>query len=181
MTFRDILSLRFDECTNLVCRDDVVRLFPNVPLEVVQQVFIEHGRNPDFQKQYGHIDLELLTWKKVAMTGDELRSSSHFERFDSWFKSCNVRALSVAKKGWKYIDSRQNVVEHWEKHQTWLLPPVLIAGSLVCRDSALHLVEGHTRLGLLTGLIEADVIDETRCHEVWVGRPTSILSQFFKS
>ena len=173
MTFTEILKLQFDERTHHVCRDELVRNFPDVPTEVIQQFFVEHGRNPDFQEQYGHIVLDLMTWKKELISGDELRHCSHFERFDPLFKSCSARALAISKDDWKGIDRRQNVVRQWEEHKTWLLPPVLIAGVLVNRVSALHLVEGHTRLGLLTGLIEAGKLDGSRCHEVMVGRPTS--------
>jgi hypothetical protein len=47
--------------------------------------------------------------------------------------------------------------------------PVLIKGALVGRSSKLHLVEGHTRLGTLLGLLSAGVIAPESRHLVWVG------------
>ncbi len=172
MILREVMSFRFDENTGRVCRDSAIRHFPNVPLDVVQQVIIDHGRNSDLQEQYGHLDFNLLTWSKENLPGAVLRQCTRSYRSDQLFANCFERTSLVAKKGWKFMDGRRAVSAHWEQYGTWLLPPVLIAGELVGRSDSLHIVEGHTRIGNLTGLIHADIISDALCHGAWVGQPS---------
>lgn len=170
MFFRDLLTLPFNAQSTIINLADALVYAANVPKEVVQQVFVEHGRKPEFQSQYGHLDLSSVGWRKRSIAGRDLAASSHFEGFDHWYKAVGNRASLVATKGWHCIDRRLTVAAHWEEHRTWITPPVLIDGALVNRQSRFHLMEGHTRMGLLSGLIEVGIIDGLMTHEVWVGR-----------
>jgi hypothetical protein len=168
--FRDILTLPFNAQSGIVNLNDALVHAADMPKEVVQQVFVEHGRKAEFQSQYGHLDLNSIRWNKESIAGVGLAESSHFEGFYRWYNVVGKRASLVATEGWSCIDRRQTVVEHWKKHLTWITPPVLIDGALVNRPSRFHLMEGHTRVGLLAGLIEVGIIDGLITHEVWVGR-----------
>jgi hypothetical protein len=170
MFFRDLLTLPFDAQSGIVNLDDVLVHTADIPKQVVQQVLVDHGRKSEFQTQYGHLDLNSIRWSKESIAGVDLAESSHFERFDRWYKAVGHRASLVATDGWRCIDSRQAIVEHWEQHLTWITPPVLIDGALVGRPSRFHLMEGHTRVGLLAGLVEVGIIDGLMTHDVWVGR-----------
>jgi hypothetical protein len=48
-------------------------------------------------------------------------------------------------------------------------PPVFLEGHLVGRGPGLHLVEGHTRIGLLAGLVDAGILGPDSVHCAWVG------------
>lgn len=164
------MNLPFDKHTGLAIREHVVQYLPEMPEQVMRQFLLDHGRNNEFQGQYGQIDLNAVVWVKESLQGNDLLACSHFEQFDRRVQSSRSKISLFPKEGWKCIDRRSTVVEHWERFHTWNLPPILIEGSLVGRSSALHLIEGHTRLGVLEGLIDAGVIDRVHCHEVWVGR-----------
>ena len=45
----------------------------------------------------------------------------------------------------------------------------MLKGDLVDSNRPLHLVEGHTRLGALRGLVESSVLPLSSVHSVWVG------------
>ena len=170
MYFRDLLTLPFNAQSGVVNLDDALVHSADIPKQVVLQVLVDHGRKSEFQTQYGHLDLNLIRWSKESIAGVDLAESSHYEGFDRWYKAVGLRASLVATEGWGCIDSRQSVIEHWEEHLTWIIPPVIIDGALVNRLSRFHLMEGHTRVGLLAGLIEVGIIDGLITHEVWVGR-----------
>ena len=164
------MNLPFDKHTGLALREDVVQHFPGIPEEVIRQFILDHGRKNEFQEQYGQLDLNAVVWAKETLQGNDLLGCSHFEQFDRRVQNSRSKVSVFLKEGWKCIDRRPTVVEHWALFHTWNLPPILIEGSVVGRPSSLHLIEGHTRLGVLEGLIDAGVIDRDHCHEVWVGR-----------
>ncbi len=170
MLFRDILTLPFDVQSGIVRLDEILVRIPDLPGEVAHQLIAQHGRKSEFQDQFGHLELGSIRWSKESIAGVDLAESSHFQGFDRWYKAVGHRAFMVASKGWRCIDSRQAIVEHWEQHLTWITPPVLIDGALVGRPSRFHLMEGHTRVGLLAGLVEVGIIDGLMTHDVWVGR-----------
>jgi hypothetical protein len=55
-----------------------------------------------------------------------------------------------------------------------MTPPVFLNHNVEIKllpspKKELHLVEGHTRLGMLKGLIEKGLLSENSIHKVWVG------------
>lgn len=169
MLFRDLLNLPFN-CESNTISLDALESVVDSPIEVVQQVFVDHGRKAEFQSQYGNLNLISISWYKEAITGADLVESSHFEGFDHWYNTVRHRGVLVATKGWSCIDTRKSVIEYWAANLTWRTRPVLIDGTLVNRPSKFHLVEGHTRVGLLAGLIDVGILDKSTTHEVWIGR-----------
>lgn len=62
---------------------------------------------------------------------------------------------------------------HWEKHGTWLRPPILIDRRLLApSDSGLQVVEGRTRVGVLRGRLREELHVASN-HQAWVGHPTT--------
>jgi hypothetical protein len=76
----------------------------------------------------------------------------------------------LREKGWSCIDVRTEVVAHWQEHRTWLSPPVFLDGTLVGSENPYRLVEGHTRVAILKGLLEHGLIEPDSTHRIWYGQ-----------
>lgn len=140
-----------------------------IPDDVLEQFLSDHGLNGEFQEQYGHLNLVQITWEKRMLTAQELIEVTVYEGFQRWTQSVAQRPRQFQSEGWKCIDSRAEVVSYWEINRTWIRPPILMDGSLLGRPNKLHLVEGHTRIGILRGLVNAGVVAKDSQHEVWLG------------
>ncbi len=169
MRFCDLLNLPYDSAAN-IDRDSLKRCLPDTPDDVLTQVYADHGRKDDFQSQYGELDITSLRWEKRDFSAAEIAASCHYDRFDNWIDGVEQRVAQFSAQGWACIDTRPNVVAHWREHMTWLRLPVFIAGHLIGAPTPLRLVEGHTRVGLLRGLIKAGVLATSSQHEIWLGQ-----------
>jgi hypothetical protein len=135
------------------------------PELVVQQFLFDHGMKDEFLRQYGHLDLETLRWDTRDLVADEFVGLSVFEDFEPWVEAS--AALHESRVTQRPTDQRLA----WIRQGTWIVAPVLIDGSLLAPPrSSLHLVEGHTRVGILLGRVAAGAADPDRTHEVFVGR-----------
>ena len=170
MKFRDLLSKPYNEDTGIICADSLRILLPETPLEVIEQVYSHHGRKGEFQEQYAELELSSIVWDSVLISAEEIIRASFYPGFASWFLNVEARPLEFKKRGWRCIDTRADVVEHWANHQTWSLQPVLIQGLQPAVAGRLHLVEGHTRVALLKGLVNSGVLNPKSEHQVYVGR-----------
>lgn len=169
MRFSDILALPYDTNTGKPDSAAVSAALPGVPAEVLTQFFGDHGRNPDFQSQYASLELGEVVWKKLRLPASELLAASKYARFETWFDSVSKRLAAFPERGWRSIDVRKPVVEHWERHATWVVPPVFVSGELAGSPAKLHLAEGHTRLGTLAGAVNAGLVSWESLHEIWLG------------
>jgi hypothetical protein len=140
-----------------------------VPDDVLEQFCSDHATNNDFQEQYGHVDLLRVHWSLQSLAASELLMTSIYYHFRRWPESVACRLASFDDDGWECIDDRSAVVEHWRSRHTWLRPPILLDGDLLGRPGSRHLVEGHTRLGLLRGLVAHRIVSADSKHEVWFG------------
>jgi hypothetical protein len=135
------------------------------PESVVEQFLFDHGTKNEFLSQYGHVDLETVTWDLRQLTAAEFLNLTVFEHFKDWLES--------SERDFQFrISQRPNDQRlTWERSQTWIVPPVLIDGSLLePGQSRLHLVEGHTRVGILRGRLAAGVANPSQTHQADVGR-----------
>lgn len=169
MKFADLEALPFDESTDVICRDALYEALPNTSPEVLEQVFRDHGRKSEFQALYGHLELNHIQWTCVSKRADELCRSGMNEQFRPWFNNVAARATHVATGGWETVDVRADVQKQWETEKTWLRAPVFLDAHLVARGTGLFLVEGHTRLGLLSGLMKYGIVPQASLHTAWVG------------
>jgi hypothetical protein len=170
MKFCDLLSQAYNKETGIIYADPLLNLLPETPLEVIEQVYSHHGRNDEFQGQYGELELSSIVWVSAPLPAAEIIQASFYPSFTKWFRDVEARPLVFEKRGWRCIDSRADVIEHWSEHQTWLHQPVLVQGLPPATAGRLHLVEGHTRVALLSGLVKAGVISPRSEHQVLVGR-----------
>lgn len=169
MKFHQLIGLPFDSGTDIIDLDAITALLPNTPFEVAKQLYSFHGRKDEFQKAYGRLNISDFQWKMVTLPAFELCAASTIPPFRKWFESVGKRSDKFVESGWSCIDSRIEIVEYWEKHATWMRPPIFLNGHLVAYSSDLHLVEGHTRVGLLAGLIKRGILSHDSTHRIFLG------------
>lgn len=162
--------LRFRRTNADVVPMDVLRsLGLSMPDDVLAQFVFDHGTKDHFQHQYGHLDLNAVRWKEFTLPASEILLCSVYPRFASWVECVADRTRVVPTKGWDGLCLPPTAADHWQQHGTWMRSPVMIRGRLIDLDRPLHLVEGHTRIGALRGLVEASVLPATSMHQVWIG------------
>lgn len=166
--YSDLLSLPKEE-SDKIPMGVLVALDLPMPSDVLEQFCSDHGRKEEFQEQYGHLNLRELLWQLQSIPAKQLVQATVYEEFQCYPREVSERVAGFQKDGWECIDCRSEVIEQWRKHQTWLRPPILLVGNLVGQGPSLHLVEGHTRLGILAGLVKAGIVDAESTHQAWVG------------
>jgi hypothetical protein len=169
MKFEALCALPHDPGTDRIDIESLRAALPGVPRAVLIQLCADHGRNSDFQARYGQLELDGIRWTLASRTAREICSCSMKEGFRSWFDEVGRRAARFSQRGWTCIDVRPEVQEHWRNHGTWIEAPILIDGSLVASGPELHLVEGHTRVGLLNGLVQWSIVPPESLHAIWLG------------
>lgn len=170
MRYSELLSLGSTR-EGRVPMEALSALKETIPEDVLEQFLYDHALNPDFQKQYGHLDLSRIVWELCCLPASEIVQASTYHGFRDWPRQVAARLNAFAKESWACIDRRPYVVNHWATHHTWLRAPVMLDGRLLRRSSRLHLAEGHTRLGLLRGLVSRKILSPESRHDVWIGRP----------
>jgi hypothetical protein len=148
-------------------------LLPGTP-PTVREMYSDHGRKEQIQRQYGSITISDITWAKVSLRASEIVECSIYHWFSNWTNNVARRPESFGKAGWRCIDVRPNIVDYWSKFHTWLEPPVLLDASVLGRPHGLHLMEGHTRIGILRGLIFYGVLQPDLKHYIWRGTPKTV-------
>lgn len=134
------------------------------PDSVVRQFLFDHGRNSGFMEQYGHLDLASITWRMEQLSAEVVAAASTFSEFD-W--------ADTVEANFEYYLVLRTPAERasWVDRGTWIEPPLLIRGSAVHQPAAeWHLVEGHTRLGMLRAHLARALVLPEAVHHVWVGR-----------
>jgi len=169
MKFKELMSLEYCERTGKIPIDILIANNINAPSEVLEEVYSSHGRKDDFQFQYGEIELNDIKWQRISINGLEIIKCEYFQRFGNWIESVEARLKAWDEKSWDCIDTRKNIVLHWQNEKTWLTSPFFINSSLIQNTNNLHLVEGHTRLGILKGLITRNIIPADSKHLIWHG------------
>jgi hypothetical protein len=134
------------------------------PDDVLEQFLFDHGNKPGFVAAYGHLDLRDMRWRIRTFKAEELRQIGHGTYFE------HVEETRQNPRHWIGNWRGSGVDLGWETIGSWRRPPVLIDG--YCAQPAhngLHVVEGHTRLGLLQGLIDDGTIGAHTEHRAWFG------------
>jgi len=169
MLFKDLLRLPIDKRTQTVPEGVLRRLRLPMPEDVFEQFICDHGVNSELQEQYGNLDLHALRWERVALPAEEIVACSVRLECTRYVDDRRKMALNVLETGWQSINLAPEAKKHWQAHRTWHRAPILIRGDLIRAAAALHLVEGHTRVGTLTGLIQCGWLLGESLHEIWIG------------
>lgn len=150
----------------------VVRL--GWPDDVIEQWLFDHAGHVAFHLDYGHINLNEITWTLERLDTSlllEVRTGASEEGAIEDWAECHEHAVRIrATSG---SPAHMGIREKWHKEGTWLRPPLLIERALVREGLAgLQLVEGRTRVGVLRGRY-ADKLFVADTHLAWVGRRNS--------
>ena len=148
----------------------ILETLPGTPRDVAQQFLSDHGRKSVFQDQYASLDLSLIDWSLEEIEAYSLLEASIYPRNHRWVESVGKRLEDFHAKSWACIDSRRTVCQQWATSRTWLIPPIFLDGIGPAASNRLHLVEGHTRVGLLAGLVQRAIVPANSKHQAWVGR-----------
>lgn len=175
MYLRELLRLRRSP-TGGVPIEVLRSLALPMPDEVFEQFIVANGTRDEFQRQYGSLDLHAIGWKQVALTTSDLCSCSVSPLFAEHVDSVSDRTRAVYRRGWGDIGLSPSIANEWRERGTWNQSPVLVRGELVGSSRAYHLVEGHTRIGTLRGLMHGGMLRMASTHQVWLGEATQAQS-----
>jgi hypothetical protein len=131
------------------------------PPSVIDQLLFEHGDKDEFLEQYGHLNLLRLRWELRSVRASELIPCTSHEEFSD-------RVRSVAKHPHWTLEQYSKAYGRIRDH-SWKVAPLLIEGRL--REPPqieLHLVEGHTRIGVLMGLVQLGEVPADSEHDAFV-------------
>jgi hypothetical protein len=163
MKFSELMELKADEAGNIDI-GELVHHLPNTPLDVIEQLYSDHGGNSEFQEQYEQIDISKLKWELIELSFDDIACASIFPEFERWSITCAMKSERVSiDNDWDLIGHNRAIVQHWKEYSTWLRSPIMLLSK-----SNYHLVEGHSRYGCLTGLVKSGMISSKKVHKVWV-------------
>lgn len=136
-----------------------------IPLDVFEQLFHDHHGDEVFEPVVRNVDWARVEWTDTSLTGASLRSVRVPRPYQHAVDE--ARGATVADG---LHDERPEVLVHWQTEGTWLVPPIVVAGSAIGSRPGDELIVGFTRLGNLLGLLDrGDVSGATR-HRVWLGR-----------
>jgi hypothetical protein len=166
--FSDLLQVKYDPNTAIVDGSELTELLPNAPAEIVLGLFSDHGRNSELQEQYGAVEISRLKWTRIELEAQDILKCSIHDGFLEWVNQVAERVDGFEARGWRAIDNRRDVTDHWRERQTWMSPPIFLDAALIGGEG-LHLVEGHTRVGAPRGLVSAGVISSRSRHTIWRG------------
>lgn len=159
---RPLMAHRRDGALSFECfRTDPTVAALRWPDDVLEQFLFDHGDNTAFVDDYNTIDLHTITWQLETIP------TAHFTGMPTG-GSDEGCIENYAKNPVHWVTVRPpQVALHWEKHGTWLRPPLLIERRLLDPDTGgLQVLEGRTRVGVLR-----EHLHVAPDHRAWVGRP----------
>lgn len=129
------------------------------PSLAIQQFLYDHGTKGEFLEQYGHLNLLSLRWELVTITALELLGCTYHRDFS--------RVPDTARDPRSMLARYRQAYGYAVWDGSWKVPPLVLNGSL-CDPPQLrpHLIEGHTRLGVLIGLVRLGEVSPESIHEV---------------
>jgi hypothetical protein len=141
-----------------------------MPKEVFRQLMIDHSLTAFTQERFGHLNLHQIRWDEVTLPAIMIAAASYEHGSDNVGNS-EHQTEQVPGSGWKPVTilSRRSK-RRWQERRTWLDLPLFVEGSLVGLPAAMHLIEGHRRLGALRGLLKSGWLEPASEHRVWLGR-----------
>jgi hypothetical protein len=168
MRFREIMRFRRTTIGS-VPLEVLKSLQLPMPEDVLEQFLFDHGTNGYFQLQYGNVDLHGLRWELMSIPASEILGCSVYAEFARWIETAAGRTRVVPQEGWRAVQLPPGAAKHWQSCGTCIRPPVMLQGDVLKSNRTLHLVEGHTRIGAMRGLIQSGALPSSSIHLVWVG------------
>jgi hypothetical protein len=136
-----------------------------IPLNVFERLFHERHGDSVFEPVVQEVDWSRIAWTEAFLTGASLRSVRVPRPYQH---AVDEARASTAAAGLE--DERPEVLAHWRTAGTWMVPPVVVAGSAIGSRPGDELIVGFTRLGNLLGLLDRGEVPANARHQVWLGR-----------
>jgi hypothetical protein len=136
-----------------------------LPLDVFEQLFIDHHNDAEFASVVALIDWSTIEWSEKRLSGVALRRVGVPRSYQLAVDEARTR---TAEEGFQ--DERQEVMNHWLEAKTWTQSPIVLAGDLVQSAMQYELIVGFTRLGNILGALDRLDLPESAQHTIWLGR-----------
>jgi hypothetical protein len=135
------------------------------PLDVFEQIFIDHREDAEFADLVKLIDWSAIEWTEERLSGVALRRIGVPREYQLAVDEARTR---TAEEGFR--DEREGVMAHWRETKTWMQSPVVLAGDFFQTALQYELFVGFTRLGNILGILDRQDIPESAKHTIWLGR-----------
>ena len=134
------------------------------PLDVFEQLFIDHHDDEEFAEAVRFIDWSTIEWSEKRLSGIALRRVGVPRIYQQAVDEARMR---TAEEG--FHDEREGVMMHWQSAKTWMQSPIVVAGDLFQTALQYELLVGFTRLGNILGSLDRQDIPESAQHKIWLG------------
>jgi hypothetical protein len=135
------------------------------PLDVFEQLFIDHHDDAEFAELVKFIDWGAIEWSEKRFSGAMLRRVGVPSFYQLAVDEARIR---TAEEGFR--DERGEVMTHWQEAKTWMRAPIIVSGDLFQSALQYELIVGFTRLGNVLGAIDRQDLPESAQHSIWLGR-----------
>lgn len=134
LKFKELLKVKREKNTTKIDLKNLLDLFPNTHLQVIQQFYSDHGMNKEFQNQYKNIELNKIRWELNTVEASELLNISIYKNFYKYVKNVSNRCNDFTKKGWDCLFIPKNCIDEWKNNNSWIIPPIFITGNIIKSD-----------------------------------------------
>ena len=134
------------------------------PLDVFEQLFVDHHEDAQFGALVARIDWSTMEWAEKHVSGVALRRIGVPRAYQYAVDEARGR---TAQNGFQ--DEREEVMNHWQEAKTWMRSPIVLAGDLLQTALQYELIVGFTRLGNLLGALDRQDVPEYAQHTIWLG------------
>ncbi len=135
------------------------------PLDVFEQLFIDHHDDSEFSSVVALLDWSTIEWSEKRLSGVALRRVGVPRAYQ--LAVDEARAYTV-EEGFR--DDREEVMNYWLEANTWTQSPIELAGDLFQTTLQYELIVGFTRLGNILGALDRRDLLESTKHTIWLGR-----------
>lgn len=161
----------FGEAERYISRISQIKELNHIPACVLAQWIHPHYQNTHMINNYAWINYYDIQFELVEWSYKDI---SHANTIKDFSKYTNSRKIYTKVKDFPCINEDKI---HWEKHRTWKTPPIILdINSLPSPPSwselhaPLQLVEGHSRMGLLTSMKNSEEKTIAPTHKVFIMR-----------
>jgi hypothetical protein len=135
------------------------------PLDVFEQLFIDHHGDAEFSELVRIIDWGAIEWSEKRLSGVALRRFGVPSFYQLAVDEARARTMEEG-----FHDGREEVMAHWQEAKTWMQAPVVLTGDLFQTALQYELIVGFTRLGNILGALDRQELPESAQHTIWLGQ-----------
>jgi hypothetical protein len=135
------------------------------PLDIFEQLFIDHHDDAEFAELVKFIDWTAIEWSETRFSGAALLRVGVPSFYQLAVDEARIRTAEAG-----FQDERAPVMTHWQESKTWMRSPIVLDGDLIQSALQYELIVGFTRLGNVLGAIDRQELPESAQHSVWLGR-----------